>query len=387
MSENSFIRFSETITDTECEKAVPVCDINELKFFFGEGQAPYDNNELDIVTPDGTRLIMGGNDSDCVQDNHFNNNLSSVPFFQPLHTRLAEGDCFRLRSFSQQGVLASNEYVSDEIHKQQLNIKYSEYLAYFDFNFEQGKQYRLKLNYSELYRRDNGQFIEKFIGELPNGMNVDLSNVFSAYFDINERYQIFDSEGYALRDYETTFLVFEIQNTYIQIYGAFDIKVSITFEEITGDGVDIYSFSNLLRYEPTDGLALLEYWCDTPEFGFNYDHDQRTNAVRVPIHLKEPQYKQKDKLYERLDGSRVVLYSEINKEYEAETEYLNEETHRKIIVALAHDHVRINGEDLMKTDSYEIEWDNTITSPCGEKLAKAKFKVSRNEKVRNSNCG
>ena len=105
----------------------------------------------------------------------------------------------------------------------------------------------------------------------------------------------------------------------------------------------------------------------------------------MPIRLHSPQFKQEDKIYTKRNGEQVVLYANITKEYEGETDYIPMEWHEKILVALSCDEVYINGERVTKSGSYDIDHENYTTSDCGIKLLRATFKVTTNVTQRNSN--
>jgi hypothetical protein len=144
-----------------------------------------------------------------------------------------------------------------------------------------------------------------------------------------------------------------------------------------------YLYSNLLRCVLQDAqYAVVKYYCYEEAFGFPFSGAKRFIQQLLPIHLHSPQFKQSDKIYEKLSGEQVVLYATISREYEAETDYIPEAWHKKIIAALSCDRVYINGERYTKSGSYDIDWDK---SECDTKLAKATFKVSDNIMQRNSN--
>jgi hypothetical protein len=148
-------------------------------------------------------------------------------------------------------------------------------------------------------------------------------------------------------------------------------------------------FSNTLRYvEYEADIALLEYRCNEAQFGFDYDVTTERNKVRLPLRLFNPKFPQDEKVYVTSTGQRKVQYAKIDKEWELETEYLPESIHEKIIVALAHDTVVINDEEVTKSAEYDIDWAEYINldTDCTGKLAKATCKVQQNRTLRNSNC-
>jgi len=110
------------------------------------------------------------------------------------------------------------------------------------------------------------------------------------------------------------------------------------------------------------------------------------NTVRLPFHLKEPRFAQNSNIYNRRNGTRKIVSASVSSEYDLETDYLTEEMHRKLIIALMHDEVYINGQLLTKTGDYSIDWENYLMEN-GRKTAKGRCAVSANSVSRTSNCG
>lgn len=148
----------------------------------------------------------------------------------------------------------------------------------------------------------------------------------------------------------------------------------------------VYWYSNLLRrYENTNGeLALVEYTCGGETFGIPFS---TISPVRqwLPIWLDSPKPTQEDEVYEKLSGERVVLFAAINKEYEAQTDYIPYEWHERMVIALSCDRVVINGEQLTKSEKYELDWSNVSKIDCGTKTIRATWKMVANVTSRNSN--
>lgn len=159
------------------------------------------------------------------------------------------------------------------------------------------------------------------------------------------------------------------------------IDMSISIDRVEGES----KYSNLLRFNNNvDDFSIVEYWCDEAQFGFPLGGVAHQKLL-LPIRLKNPQYKQEDKTYEKLNGENIVLYAKFSKEYDLMTEYIPESWHDKIMIALACDHVLINGKSVQKSNNYEIDWENYTFSECGDKLVKAECKVIENLVQRNSN--
>lgn len=149
---------------------------------------------------------------------------------------------------------------------------------------------------------------------------------------------------------------------------------------------DTFLYSNILcRHANNTGMSIVVYYCKEPAFGFPFNGKQRALQQIIPINLHSPQYKQEDKIYTKLNGEQVVLFANITKEYDGETDYIPMEWHEKILMALSCDEVAINGERVTKSGAYEIDHDNFTYSDCGIKLMRATFKVTTNVTQRNSN--
>ena len=151
-------------------------------------------------------------------------------------------------------------------------------------------------------------------------------------------------------------------------------------------------YSNLLQRVQPHKYAEVRYSCDEDAFGFPFspllaDGTHPYLQLMLPIVLRKPQLKQSDKVYETLTGKRIVIYATINKEYEAQTEYIHEDWHEKNVIALCCDHISIDGESLVRSESYEVNWDEYTETECGTKLAMATFKMQANINQRNSNHG
>jgi hypothetical protein len=133
-------------------------------------------------------------------------------------------------------------------------------------------------------------------------------------------------------------------------------------------------------------ISNINYLCDDDSFDFAYCETKFVNRVCLPVYLKEAQFPQKQTVYDRRDGRRKLLSASISKEWEMETDYLSEAIHEKLIIALSHDEVYINGKLVTKTGDYSIDYSG-ILKRGGVEYMKGSCKVSANVTHRNSNCG
>lgn len=150
-------------------------------------------------------------------------------------------------------------------------------------------------------------------------------------------------------------------------------------------GVTYTQYSNVLVVQQNQDkeLALLRYRCGETTAGFPFKNGEWVSAW-MPIWLDQMQYRQEDETYTRLDGSVAVLYATRTKEYEAETDYIPEEWHEKILTALMSDDVTINGQGLQKSADYELQWDSVLKTRH-HKCVKATWKMIERTLTRNSN--
>lgn len=151
-----------------------------------------------------------------------------------------------------------------------------------------------------------------------------------------------------------------------------------------------YYFSNLFIFTECtsdDCSASVAYSCNSNQFGFDYvDNGNRYNSIRLPIRMINKQYPQENKIYTKSTGERVVLTSTIGFQYELDTDYMPEPWHEKLVVALSHDDVLINGIRVTQDGEYSINWQDVIDNGCGVKLVKGSTKLRGDNVMRNSNC-
>jgi hypothetical protein len=154
---------------------------------------------------------------------------------------------------------------------------------------------------------------------------------------------------------------------------------------IADEGGIVQTASNLLQYTcDTAYSSVIKYRLD--EAGFGWDCPTGWNSVRLPVYLTNPQFPQEQEVYKRKNGSRKVLFAEISKDYTLLTDYLHEEWHQKLVIALSHDEVYIDSKLLTKSEDYSIDWESVQADTCG-RLAPASCRMVENITAINSNCG
>ena len=111
------------------------------------------------------------------------------------------------------------------------------------------------------------------------------------------------------------------------------------------------------------------------------------NRARLPIFFDRPQFPVEKSVFRLANGTSKVQSMVIRNTYEGKTDQLPEDWHRKLVVALAHDTVNVEGErllsDVVLEGDYEIGWQDFLQYP----LAQAGFKVQVTPfNATNSNC-
>ena len=413
------IQFAEQLSHQEdCETFVPVDDGYTTAFLITDnGYDPSTHTQrIDLVTPDGELLkrditysmapyIIGSSDS------HEHNRIHTLR--QIIRKYLAPGDCFRLRLVNEkptteniynQGrgfmghVLSDVQLANHEFVKILNTCGCQTYIG--SPMFTKGiwtitiKKPKLVAMY-----KPNGTLKNKCamkIGIFKEATGIATSPTATDPFLVKEVAK--DTE-------EVTFTFTLKKDTYIQVgittaedhdYSVKRWPSEITIEGITATQDEIRGYSNILVFTENQGeYSHFKYACDEEgtfdiPWGSHTPVNAGTNVTYlqclVPILVKKPQFNHSDKVYEKSDGKQVVLYANFTKEYSGETDYIDYETHEKIMIALCCDNVFIDGERLTKSDKYEIDWDNQMETDCGRKLVRATFKMKANITSRNGNC-
>lgn len=109
--------------------------------------------------------------------------------------------------------------------------------------------------------------------------------------------------------------------------------------------------------------------------------------IRLPLELTKPQWPQQ-RTAQRLANGKVVTQSVVvQKVYIGGTDWMPEKWHEKVVIALSHDYVSIEGEKyigiIAQTDQYDVAWQDKshyATAPASFKAEVVPFSAS------NSNC-
>jgi len=152
-------------------------------------------------------------------------------------------------------------------------------------------------------------------------------------------------------------------------------------------GTDSAKYSNTLRLTTATDTTLLRYSCNEGQYGFDYTEIGSYNQVRLPIRIYAPQPLQEKTVYKGSDGVVHVLSATMKKEYLLETEYIPEQWHDNLVIALNHDTVTLDTVSLSNEEyDYSINWDEYTDTECSERLTKGSTKMQQNKINRNTNC-
>ena len=111
------------------------------------------------------------------------------------------------------------------------------------------------------------------------------------------------------------------------------------------------------------------------------------NRIRLPVHAYTPQFPTEANRFRKADGSTVTQSVVIRKVYDLRTDHMGESMHQKLVIALNHDDVTIEGDKYIGGISvdgeYSIDWPDFMDYPIGP--ASVLIQVTPFD-VTNSNC-
>lgn len=111
------------------------------------------------------------------------------------------------------------------------------------------------------------------------------------------------------------------------------------------------------------------------------------NRIRLPFYLHQPQFPTEAVRFRRADGTTKTLSSVIRKTYKLTTDWLTENAHQKLVIALNHKFVTMEGTRLISNvvldSEYDITWQDFLDYPLGQ--ATSSVQVSPFD-ISNDNC-
>lgn len=111
------------------------------------------------------------------------------------------------------------------------------------------------------------------------------------------------------------------------------------------------------------------------------------NRIRLPFYLSKPQFPMERSVFRKADGTSKTLSVVVRNTVQGLTDYLPEDWHRKLAIALAHDNVDIEGDryntGVVLNGDYQIDWQEFLNYP----VAQSGFELEITPfNATNSNC-
>jgi hypothetical protein len=107
-------------------------------------------------------------------------------------------------------------------------------------------------------------------------------------------------------------------------------------------------------------VSTIEYACAENSYGFAYCDQYVPNKVRLPFFLAKPNRKADRNIYFKSNGIAKVTKSVLRKEYEGFVDYLPDQLHDKLQVALEHETVFIDSAqytgEVRISEDYDVKW-------------------------------
>jgi hypothetical protein len=134
----------------------------------------------------------------------------------------------------------------------------------------------------------------------------------------------------------------------------------------------------------------ITYGNNEDAFGFYYASNLILNSIRLPMYASNPAFDIEQKTYVRSNGVRTKVFARLAKKYKFVTDFLTEEIHQKLVVALNHDNVLIATSTNYQLEcTFENEYNQDFPSIMqGMNVWPADFQVYETPfNEINNNCG
>lgn len=134
----------------------------------------------------------------------------------------------------------------------------------------------------------------------------------------------------------------------------------------------------------------ITYGNNEDAFGFFYPSNLTYNAIRLPMYATSPAFDIEQQTYVRSNGERTKVFARLAKKYKFVTDFLPEEIHQKLVVALNHDTVLIATSTNYQLEcTFENEYNQDFPSIMqGMNVWPADFQVYETPfNEINNNCG
>jgi hypothetical protein len=177
-------------------------------------------------------------------------------------------------------------------------------------------------------------------------------------------------------------------------------------------GLDVGTCFNIIFYKQTDQThvsdctytcftkiadecftSTIQYSNNSNAFYFDYSDATFYNKIRLPFYLHSPTFAEENKSYQKSDGSSVLLFSRIWKDYKVKTDYMLDNLHEKFQIATAHSNIIVAcnysgiSESVIRTEKIEVAWIEEESPLINVAQAKTTFRIATPVQSINSNCG
>lgn len=183
----------------------------------------------------------------------------------------------------------------------------------------------------------------------------------------------------------------------VEVGECFNICLYRIYGGLTGDVTIKLACTNYCfqRISEPCYTSVVKYRCAENAYGFYYTgHSSLTsfhNQVRLPLFLKNMQLPKDQKSYRKSNGQFMKLYERVDEEYDVSVEYMPKHFHKKVMVALGHDVLKIKNTnetensfwDFVCEEAYDIKWqiEEELNAPASTKIKRSESLI-----MTNSNC-
>lgn len=158
------------------------------------------------------------------------------------------------------------------------------------------------------------------------------------------------------------------------------------------ESIDCMGLTNCFRkVSELCNTSVIEYQNDEDALGF---YASAANRVRLPIKLQNMQLPGEEKGYQKSDGTFLKLSERINKQWDLITDYIPDEWHDRLRIALSCDTITITNTnanvdsvEIYRSEGYEIGEPNAVFPDFPIRQARTKVLKKQLLASVNSNCG
>ena len=301
-----------------CDMPLPVGDGMQTTFFVQGNK----DAQIDIVTPDGILIKSDAAQISRMKEGNADS-MYQLATLQDLST-VRPGACFRLCYTPIYFSVYSTQGYDDNDYEIPMTSSTGQTLQQRIAKFKVQKTtfYTIRIPSCRIYRVGSNGVPYGIIGSVTVVSENSGNTLFQAYTAEQSKDIVFQGVMYE-GDVFTVYVQFQIPSDGMNQTAHIHHGKIVYTDQYQGETV----YSNLLQRVQPHKYAEVRYSCDEDAFGFPFspllaDGTHPYLQLMLPIVLRKPQLKQSDKVYETLSGKRIVIHATINKEYEAQTEYI-----------------------------------------------------------------